>query len=118
MTPEEAAPDKKLLSLWLDNNRRAFAGERIQDDVSITVNDEQRFLCNVIVPIREREHVSGILGFNIDITEQKRAEEALRNSEERFRKVFEEGPTGVLLVGMDGSIQQCNRRFCENAGVL
>ena len=38
---------------------------------------------------------------------------ALRESKERFRKVFEEGPIGVVLVGTDGRIQHCNRRLSE-----
>ena len=37
----------------------------------------------------------------------------LQESEERFRKVFEEGPLGVVLLGLDVRIQHCNRRFCE-----
>jgi PAS domain S-box-containing protein len=41
---------------------------------------------------------------------------ALQESEERFRKVFEEGPIGLLLVGTDGHIQHANRRFCEMLG--
>jgi len=40
----------------------------------------------------------------------------LEESEERFRKVFDEGPIGVLLVGADGGIQHANRRFCEMLG--
>ena len=41
---------------------------------------------------------------------------ALQESEERFRKVFEEGPLGVGLLGLDGRIQHVNRRFCEMLG--
>ncbi len=51
-----------------------------------------------------------------DITEQKRVEAALQASEERFRKVFEEGPLGVALLDLDVRIQHCNRRFCEMLG--
>ena len=40
----------------------------------------------------------------------------LQESEERFRKVFEEGPLGVVLLGLDAQIQHCNRRFCEMLG--
>ena len=40
----------------------------------------------------------------------------LQESEQRFRKVFEEGPIGIVLVGTDGGIQHANRRFCEMLG--
>ena len=49
-------------------------------------------------------------------TDRKQAEEALRENEERFRKVFEEGPLGILLVGTDGSIQHANPHFCDMLG--
>ena len=51
-----------------------------------------------------------------DITDHKPTEPAFRESEERFRKVFEEGPLGILLVGTDGRIQQVNRPFREMLG--
>ena len=51
-----------------------------------------------------------------DVTEQKRAEAASRESEERFRKVFEQGPMGILLVGTDGRIQHTNPHFCDMLG--
>ena len=51
-----------------------------------------------------------------NVTEQKRVEAALLESEERFRKVFEEGPLGVVLLSLDVHIQHCNRRFCEMLG--
>jgi PAS domain S-box-containing protein len=50
----------------------------------------------------------------IGVLEQ--TEGALRESEERFRKVFDEGPLGVVLLGLDIRIRRCNRRFCEMMG--
>jgi PAS domain S-box-containing protein len=43
-----------------------------------------------------------------DITEQKRAEQELRASEERWRKVFEHAPTGIAMVGQDRRLFAAN----------
>jgi diguanylate cyclase (GGDEF)-like protein/PAS domain S-box-containing protein len=51
-----------------------------------------------------------------DITEQKRAEEALTESEERFRSAFENAPIGVALVGLDRRHLRVNQAFCEMLG--
>jgi PAS domain S-box-containing protein len=50
----------------------------------------------------------GFYGFLIDITDRKRAEEALRRSEERFRLAVEASPDGVLLVDAQGKITLVN----------
>jgi PAS domain S-box-containing protein len=57
-----------------------------------------------------------MVGVVHDITEQKRAEEALKESEERFRSAFEDAPIGVALVGLDRCHLRVNRAFCEMLG--
>ncbi|MHC4969500.1 MAG: PAS domain-containing protein, partial [Planctomycetota bacterium] len=51
-----------------------------------------------------------------DITERRRAEEALRDSEQRFRSVFNETAVGMLLVDADGRFLSVNQSFCEMVG--
>jgi PAS domain S-box-containing protein len=47
------------------------------------------------------------------IAERESAEGALRESEERFRRVFEEGPLGLALVGKDYRFLRVNYTLCQ-----
>lgn len=57
-----------------------------------------------------------MIGVVQDVTERKRAEEQLRQSEERFRGIFENAATGIALVEMQGKFQQCNPAYLEMLG--
>jgi len=51
-----------------------------------------------------------------EVTEHKRAEDSLRESEERFRRAFEHAPFGMALVGADGSFLRVNQSICTMFG--
>jgi PAS domain S-box-containing protein len=52
-----------------------------------------------------------ILGVATDITERKHFEEQLLASEERFRGIFENAPTGISISDIDGNFVQCNPAY-------
>lgn len=55
-------------------------------------------------------------GVEVDITELKQIEAALRTSEEQFRRAFDDAPIGVSLVSPTGQFIKMNRRYCELIG--
>jgi PAS domain S-box-containing protein len=57
-----------------------------------------------------------ILEINNDITPRKQVEEALRQSEERFRSAFDHASIGMALIGLEGRWLKVNPALCEIVG--
>ena len=58
---------------------------------------EERWICTRAVPVKNELGEYRIFGISEDITEQKRTTEALRESEERFRKLADEAPVLIWM---------------------
>ena len=66
---------------------------------------------------RTRQLEKSIGDLNKEVAERQQAEEVLRESEERFRKVFEEGGLGLAMASLTGGpFISANRAFCEMLG--
>ena len=60
--------------------------------------------------------IVGIYGSSRDISERKRAEEVRKESEQRYRELYENLRDGSAAVDTEGRIIQCNQRFLDMLG--
>jgi len=93
-------------------------GDQWSGELPVRRRDGTEFQAAVSnTPLRgEQGELIGIVGISEDITVRQQAEEALRESEERFRAVAEQSFQGLVLY-QDGITTFVNRAFCEITGL-
>ncbi len=105
---DEHAPRLKILSLdgkvcpteKLYTYRALFHGEAVRNaPIMIERPDSKRFILNVsATPIRDQEGaIYAAVAIFDDMTQQVKAEEALKQSEERYRTLVNTSPDGIIV---------------------
>lgn len=84
-TPNEIENiNKNISNLWEINNKKVLNGEMVDEEHEFVIDNTKRIFQQIIFPIINNDKTIGIAGFNIDITESKKAEEALRQNNSRL----------------------------------
>ena len=96
----------------MDNDQRIMAsgvGEDVEEQVTSPDGTPRTFLSRKM-PYRDADgNVVGLLGVSRDITERKRSEAALRDSEAFSRLVLESSPDCVQILDAEGRLAFMNR---------
>ncbi len=102
------------------NIEKVFRGEKQHGNEYKVVRKDGSIFPVVVytTPVIREKKPAGLRLIAIDLTERKKAEEALRESEERFQTIFNESPFSVVLNELErGAYVAVNRHFCDVNGV-
>ena len=112
-TPEEADFYRRCDREVMDSGQPLLNIEESQRQA----DGKEVYLLTNKVPLRDESgDVYGMLGIYMDITKRKRAEMALRESEERYRAVVETAADGFWMLDGEGRILATNNAYARRSG--
>ena len=121
-TPLEDLLGKHFLPLFSEESQkeatdvfqRTLDGESPEFELTLTNGKIGHFKNE---PLRdENQKIVGVFGIARDVTAHKQAQEALRESREKYRILVEKSPLGVSMIEKDGRYKYVNHKFVEMFG--
>ncbi len=115
---EALVPRDRYPQVWEEFNRLMEGGlPREFENPILTKDGQERYIVwrnNVII---ERDEVVGTISFGMDITERRNTEEALRESEEKFKFLFDTMAQGVTVQDRQSRIIEANHAAASILGL-
>jgi PAS domain S-box-containing protein len=112
-------PTEDASGFFQDEQEILRTGQPIVDheETATWPDGQTRWTSTTKMPLRDAAgNIVGTFGVSRDITERKRIEQELRNSEERFRSLFENATVGIYRTMPDGQILMCNPTMLHMLG--
>jgi len=101
---------RRFIEQWRDKKAR---GENVSKEFEVEIIHKDKKIRTLFLNVSEIKIDNNICTETafIDITERRRIENDLIESEERFRRIFEEGPIGMAVVSPDFYFMKVNEAF-------
>ncbi len=113
----DLAPQEERDALAANLSKRFAGGDApVRYEAGIVAKDGRRIEVEVAIHTLSSDGPHRLLALVSDITERNRAEQAERQSEMRFRTLFEQAQAGMSFAGLDGKIVSVNPAYCELLG--
>ena len=99
-------------SYWKDDLEVIETGLPKRNIIEPMITDDKKWFITDKIPYRDdRGNVKGVIGFSIDITERKNAEDALMRSEKKWKLLFDSSPDGIVISDLSGNFLSTNDAF-------
>ncbi|MBD1893594.1 PAS domain S-box protein [Coleofasciculus sp. FACHB-129] len=117
-TNRELGMSEDLVSQWESIFRQVFetGQENVVEFQFPTPNGLKYYQSRLVAEFTEDGLINSVLGISRDITGLKQVEEALRNSEQRFRATFNQAAVGIAEVERNGQWRLVNQKLCDITG--
>ncbi|MBM4447534.1 MAG: PAS domain S-box protein, partial [Chloroflexi bacterium] len=109
-------PPDDLPDLQAEFERALVSETRLLELTVLDKEGKTLYICVSSRPILKDGQAVGLTGTVTDITKRRQAEQALRESEEKFRLAFENANTGMCLVDLNGRLIKVNKMMCDIFG--
>jgi PAS domain S-box-containing protein len=110
------------LNIWTHEQRRqmvlALKRDRSYTDPEMIFRNRrgQPRICNYAAEVLDLGGEPHVIGFLRDVTEQRRTEQALQESEQRYRSLFEAAMDCIIIIAPDGTLVDINDFGCRSLG--
>ncbi|MDP2156972.1 MAG: PAS domain S-box protein, partial [Nitrospirota bacterium] len=110
--------ERNIAGKFTSRDQEIFETGQLQEfEETVPQDDGIHTYITIKFPLRDvNGDIYALCGISTDITNRKRAEEALRESEERFRATFELAAVGIAHVDLDGRFIWLNKKYCDIVG--
>ncbi len=99
------------------NLDKCFKGETVNFETVIQFPGKEMVnLGAYYYPLKRHEKVDGVVAVIRDITQRKRAEEALKKSEQQFRQLFKQAAIGIFIADINNNILDANEKALSLLG--
>ncbi len=111
--PFRAVLPEKVASIFMERiNLVKKTGEPLRVEDTLVIHNEKRVFDSILFPLfDDQQNMIYIGSIAHDITERRKAIRDLEESEQKYRRIFNNAPLGLLRFDNSGVITECNDLF-------
>ncbi|MFZ0448586.1 MAG: PAS domain S-box protein [Desulfatiglandaceae bacterium] len=115
-TPGDVFSEETARSMILHDREVLSKGSSRREERLLEKSGAERIYQTQKILMKGRDGSKLIGGFALDITQQRRANEALRESEERYRSIVENAHDGIVIIDDSFHLEYANDEICRMMG--